>query len=72
MATHSSVLAYKIPWTEEPVSYSPWDGKESDMIERLTLCLSFAYSSFLIFIILQSNVAHGTRASDSKNQASSH
>ena len=24
MATHSSVLAWKIPWTEEPVGYSPW------------------------------------------------
>ena len=24
MATHSSILAWKIPWTEEPGSYSPW------------------------------------------------
>ena len=24
MATHSSVLAWKIPWTEEPADYSPW------------------------------------------------
>ena len=23
MATHSSILAWKIPWTEEPVGYSP-------------------------------------------------
>ena len=23
MATHSSILAWKIPWTEEPGSYSP-------------------------------------------------
>ena len=23
MATHSSVLAWKIPWTESPVGYSP-------------------------------------------------
>ena len=22
--THSSTLAWKIPWTEEPVGYSPW------------------------------------------------
>ena len=27
MATHSSILAWKIPWTEEPVGYSPWDHK---------------------------------------------
>ena len=24
MATHSGILAWKIPWTEEPVGYSPW------------------------------------------------
>ena len=24
MATHSSILPWKIPWTEEPGSYSPW------------------------------------------------
>ena len=23
MATHSSILAWRIPWTEEPVDYSP-------------------------------------------------
>ena len=31
MATHSSVLAWEIPWTEEPGGYSLWGGKESDM-----------------------------------------
>ena len=35
MATHSSTLAWKIPWTEEPGSYSPWGRKELDMTERL-------------------------------------
>ena len=30
MATHSSLLAWRIPWTEEPVGYSPWSRKESD------------------------------------------
>ena len=36
MATHSSTLAWKIPWTEEPGRlYSPWGHKESDMTERL-------------------------------------
>ena len=30
MATHSSILAQRIPWTEEPVVYSPWSHKESD------------------------------------------
>jgi len=35
MAIHCSILAWKIPWTEEPGGYSPWDPKESDMTERL-------------------------------------
>ena len=39
MATHSSILAWRIPWTE----YSPWGQKESDMTEwlRLSFHLSF-------------------------------
>ena len=36
MATHSSILAWEIPWTEESGGYSPWDLKESDMTEQLT------------------------------------
>ena len=34
MATHSSVLAWRIPWTEEPGDYSPWGCKELDMAEQ--------------------------------------
>ena len=34
MATHSSIFAWRIPWTEEPGGYSPW---VSDMTEQLTL-----------------------------------
>ena len=33
MATHSSTLAWKIPWEEEPVGYSLWGLKESDTTE---------------------------------------
>ena len=36
MATHSSILAGRIPWTEEPGRlYSPWACKELDMTEQL-------------------------------------
>ena len=31
MATHSSVLAWRIPWAEEPGGYSPWGHKESTL-----------------------------------------
>ena len=38
MATHSSILAWKIPWTEKPgtssmVGCSPWGRKELDTTE---------------------------------------
>ena len=33
MATHSSILAWRIPRTEEPGGYSPWSQKESDTTE---------------------------------------
>ena len=34
MATHSSILAWRSPWTEEPGGgYSPWGRKESDTTE---------------------------------------
>ena len=33
MATHSSILAWRIPWTEEPGGYCPWGRQESGMTE---------------------------------------
>ena len=39
MATHSSILAWKIPWTEEPGGLQPL-GTKTDTTERLTLELS--------------------------------
>ena len=41
MATHSSILSWRISWTEEPGGgYSPWDHKESDATEQLTLLMN--------------------------------
>ena len=37
MAIHSSILAWEIPWTEEPAGYNSWGHKELDTIEQLTL-----------------------------------
>ena len=35
MVTCSSILAWKIPWTEEPGGqHSPWGDKELDMTEH--------------------------------------
>ena len=40
MATHSRTLAWRIPWVEEPDGPQSGGGKESDLLERLTLPLS--------------------------------
>ena len=37
MATHSNILTWRIPWTEQPTGYSPWGHKESDMTEQLSM-----------------------------------
>ena len=41
MATHSSILAWKIPWMDKPGS--PWGHKESDMTERLDFHFHFCF-----------------------------
>ena len=48
MTTQSSVLAWRIPWTEEPGRlHSPWGCKELDMTERL----STAFHSNILSIL---------------------
>ena len=45
MATHSSILAWRIPWTEELGElYSPRGLKESNKTERLTRSFTFLQS----------------------------
>ena len=46
MATRSSTLAWKIPWTEEPgmVVYNPWGHKKPDTTERLNFHFFFQVS----------------------------
>ena len=36
MATHSDILAWKIPWTEKPHGLQPLGSQESDMTEQLS------------------------------------
>ena len=42
MAAHSSILAWRILWTEEPGGYSPQGRKESDTTEQRTHSLSLS------------------------------
>ena len=63
MATHSSILDCRIPWTDEPGElYSQWGLKESDMTEQLTLSLQvnsgkresiLHFSRFVCFSVLE-------------------
>ena len=39
METHSSILAWRISWTESLVGYILWGHKELDMTEQLILLL---------------------------------
>ena len=52
MATHSSILAWRIPWTREPClggSSSLWGHKELDITEQLTLPLfTFIFRTFFL------------------------
>ena len=36
MATHSRILAWRIPWTEEPGGLQSMGRRESDMTEAMT------------------------------------
>ena len=57
MVPHSRILAWEIPWTEEPAGlHSPCSCKESDTTERLTLAL---YS----FLSLESHIQFMSKSS---------
>ena len=42
MATYSSILAWRIPWTEEPGGLQSWGHKESDTTEATTQACSIS------------------------------
>ena len=48
MATHSSILAWRIPWTEELGGLQPTGRKESDTTERLHFHFHSYYSPVLL------------------------
>ena len=45
MATHTTILAWEIPWAEEPGGYSPWSHRESDTTEHI--CYYTAHCLYL-------------------------
>ena len=46
MASHSSILAWRVPWTEEPGGDSPQHRKESDMTEATEWTSKWRYLCF--------------------------
>ena len=50
MATHSSILAWRIPWTKERSleGYSPWGHKESDTAYQLNTHAQWSVKILLI------------------------
>ena len=60
MATHSSILAWEIPWTEATGGYTPWGGKESDTTEHSTASSPKWYSApFVIHSLKWSRLFNG-------------
>ena len=51
MATHSSILAWRIPWTEKPGRLRPWGHKESDRTELLHFHFHFGKQKTITHII---------------------
>ena len=51
MAIHSSILAWRIPWTEESGGLSPWGCKESDTTEATS------HTSQLYIMIMNAVIA---------------
>ena len=54
-ATHSSILAWRIPWTEEPGGLQSMDHKEMNTIKWLILSLSHVH---LLFQFIQCFPSH--------------
>ena len=54
MATHSSILAWEIPWTEEPGGLQSMAGsQESDTIQRLKHHHHYLVSRELLFLMIK-------------------
>ena len=59
MATHSSILDWKIPWMKEPGGYSPQGCKDSDMTERLhSLMYIHTFISMCIYLEICASHLH--------------
>ena len=51
-STHSSTLAWEIPWTKECCTLHPWGHKQSDMTEQLHKWPTLSLSHFTVWVYL--------------------
>ena len=47
---HSSILAGRIPWTEEPGGYSPWGHRELDTAKHAHMLLVWIPTSSICYL----------------------
>ena len=59
MATHSTILAWRIPWTEEPGGLQSMGSQSWTRLKRLSMRARTLWSSFLM--------SHGSLASPPSN-----
>ena len=56
MATHTRILAWRIPWTERSLAdYRPWGCKYLDTTEHLTLSQTYIYLYLYIYIYIHTH-----------------
>ena len=60
MATHSSILAWEIPWTEQHVGYSPWGLKavRPDLATKTTTTVGTKYYARHWWVCVLSHFSH--------------
>ena len=58
MATHSSILAWRIPWTEEFGGLQSTGRKESDTTEQLHLHFTTIYGNIPLISLMAQMVKH--------------
>ena len=50
MATHSSILAWRIPWREKPGRTPSMGSQELDMTEQITFFNKYTYTNIYIYL----------------------
>ena len=69
-AAHSNILAWRIPWTEEPDGYSPWSCKEIWLKQVSTHIFVPTPHHFLLDLCCAIRQRNSSRSSSLKNQNS--